>query len=277
MASRLPRWASAAVGPIAVLVLVLVGLGVAQTSPGGRLLHALGISSPSEPYTELALVNPASPGTPAPRATVRVAFWVHNVEGGAHTYRWTATTQAPRRAPIVAALGGLTLADGAADTVQIRIPTGCAGLRSRISVSLGGAHQTIGYWQTCPSQRTLPRVLPRAKQPAASAIVTFVNPAKPGTEHANGTVQFAFKVDNHSGSSQRYRYTAAAETPGHAPAEVAVGSFTLANYYFGIVRLDVPVACTGTRSRISVSVSSTSSGSAHQTIGFFVPCPFSRN
>jgi hypothetical protein len=158
MGSRLPRRASAAVGPIAVLVLVLVGLGVAQTSPGGRLLHALGISSPSEPYTELAFVTPASPGTPAPAATVRVAFWVHNVEGGAHTYRWTATTQAPSRAPIVAASGGLTLADGEVDTINLRIATGCAGSRSRISVSLSsasldGVHQTIGFFLPCPAGR----------------------------------------------------------------------------------------------------------------------------
>jgi hypothetical protein len=151
MGSRMPKRASAAFGPVAILLMVFVGLGVAQTSPGGRLLHALGISSPSEPYTELALVNPASPGTPAPGATVSFAFWVHNVEGSAHMYTWRATTQAPRRAPIVAASGHLTLANGASDTVALRIPTGCVGSQSRINVSLGGAHQTIGFFVRCPS------------------------------------------------------------------------------------------------------------------------------
>ncbi len=132
-----------------VAVLVVVGLGVAQTSPGGRLLRALGISSPSEPYTEIAFVNPGGPWTRAANATVGFAFWVHNVEGSAHTYRWIATTQAPGRAPITAASGRLTLADGASNTVRLRIPVACTGGQSRVNVSLGGAHQTIGFWLPC--------------------------------------------------------------------------------------------------------------------------------
>jgi hypothetical protein len=269
----MPKRASAVLGPVAILFLVFVGLGVAQTSPGGRLLHALGISSPSEPYTELAFVNPASPGTPAPDATVRLAFGVHNVEGSAHMSTWTATTQAPSRAPIIAASGRLTLANGASDTVDLRIPTGCAGAQSRINVSLGGAHQTIGFWLSCPAHRARPRALPRAVPPAPSTVLTFINPAKPGTQHANETVQFAFKVDNHTPSSQSYAWTVTTQTPGRAPIEAATGHFTLPTYYFAVVPVRVRVVCRGTRSHISVSLGSASSGGAHQTIGFFVRCP----
>ena len=85
----------------------------------------------------------------AANATVGFAFWVHNVEGSAHTYRWIATTQAPSRAPITAASGSLTLADGASQTVRLRIRVACTGGRSRVNVSLGGAHQTIGFWLPC--------------------------------------------------------------------------------------------------------------------------------
>jgi len=276
MGSRMPKWASAALGPVAVLVLVLVGLGVAQTSPGGRLLHALGISSPSAPYTELAFVNPASPGTPVPGATVRFAFWVHNVEGSVHMSTWTATTQAPRRAPIVAASGRLTLANGASDTVALRIPTGCAGSQSRINVSLGGAHQTIGFWLSCPAHRARPRARPRAVPPAPSTVLTFINPAKPGTQHANGTVQFAFQVANHTPSSQSYAWTVTTQTRGRAPVEAAAGHFTLPTYYFAVLPVHVRVACTGTRSRISIVVGSASDEGAQQTIHFFVLCPSRR-
>ncbi len=104
-----------------------------------------------------------------------------------------------------------------------------------------------------------------------STVLTFINPARPGTRRAGGTVQFAFKVDNHTGSTQRYRYTATTQTPGRAPVRAAAGTVTLATYHFAVVRLHVRVACAGTRSRISVSL-----GGAHPPIGFWVSCPARR-
>jgi hypothetical protein len=148
--SRPPMRDAAATGVLALVVLLLIGLGLAQTGPGSTLLRAMGIGSPSEPYTELAFADPANPGVPTPLAYVRVRFWVHNVEGTAQTYRWTATTQAPGHAPMAATTGILALADGESATVTTRIPARCSASSSRISVSLGGAHQTISFWQSCP-------------------------------------------------------------------------------------------------------------------------------
>jgi hypothetical protein len=112
--------------------------------------------------------------------------------------------------------------------------------------------------------------------PAPSTVLTFINPTKPGTQQANGTVAFAVKVDNHTGSSQQYQYAAMTQTPGHARVDAATGSFTLANAHYAVASLDVRVVCTGTRSRINVSVGSVSLGGAHQTIGFWLPCQSKR-
>ena len=112
--------------------------------------------------------------------------------------------------------------------------------------------------------------------PASSTVLTFINPTKPGTQQTNGTVEFAFKVDNHTRSSQRYQYAAMTQTTGHAPVDAATGSFTLANAHYAVASLHVRVVCTGTRSRINVSVGSVSLGGAHQTIGFWLPCQSKR-
>jgi hypothetical protein len=102
-------------------------------------------------------------------------------------------------------------------------------------------------------------------------VLTFINPATPGTQHANGTVQFAFKVDNHTPSSQSYAWTVTTQPPGRAPIDAATGHFTLPTYYFAVVPVHVRVVCTGTRSRITVSL-----GSAPPAIGFWWSCPSNR-
>ncbi len=134
----------------AVALLMLIGLGLAQTGVGKAVLRSAGIATPSAPYTELAFVNPADPGTAMPGGDVRVDFWIHNAEGAAHTYRWTAATNPPGRAPSTVTTGVLGLANGASATVATLVPVACASSRSRISVSLGEARQTIGFWESCP-------------------------------------------------------------------------------------------------------------------------------
>jgi len=137
---------------------------------------------------------------------------------------------------------------------------------------LGGLLSTTAL-ASGPALRTPPTKTPAPVSGPAlhSTVLAFINPARPGTRRAGGTVQFAFKVDNHTGSTQRYRYTATTQTPGRAPVRAAAGTVTLATYHFAIVRLHVRVACAATRSRISVSL-----GGAHPPIGFWVSCPARR-
>lgn len=131
------------------MALTLAGLALAQTDPGRELLGDWGLSSPSEPYTELAFARPdVLPAAPT-HGTVQAPFRIRNVEGGSRAYRWTATTREDGGPAAAAASGRVMLADGASTTVRARIPVTCAGERTRVDISLGGAHRTIGFWLHC--------------------------------------------------------------------------------------------------------------------------------
>jgi hypothetical protein len=242
-----------------VAFLITIALIWAPASHARKLIKTLGVESPRAPQTELAYLNPGSPGSLTAASVLRLAFRVRNVGASTHTYRWTVTVGQPGSAAIVAASGRLRLSDDASRAVPLRIPISCTAPRSRVNVSLGSREQTIGFWLPCPAQTAL-------SSPPSTRLL-FINPAKPATRQANGAVRFAFVVDNRSGSTERYRYTATTLTPGRAPVEAAVGSFSLVDDHFGVVRLDVHVVCTGPHSRISVGL-----GSAHRAIGFWVPC-----
>lgn len=136
------------VSVLAVAAVALAGLGLAQTDSGRSALGDWGISSPAEPYTEIAFANPDTLPTRPERGAVTVPVWLHNAEGGTRTYRWTATTR-QEGAAAAATSGRVMLADGASTIVRTRIPVRCSGVRTRIDVSLGGAHRTIGFWLAC--------------------------------------------------------------------------------------------------------------------------------
>ena len=134
---------------VVLAVLVLAGLAVAQTDPGRDLLRDWGVSTPSEPYTEIAFAQSDALPAAAPGGAVVVPFTVHNAEGAARDYRWTATTHGLGEAPAPAASGRLSLADGASTTVRASIPVACAGERMRVDISIGGPHRAIGFWVPC--------------------------------------------------------------------------------------------------------------------------------
>lgn len=249
---------------ITVGLMIFVTRVVAPNSSGRTLVGDSSLASSPKPHRQLAVLNPDGRWSISASSTLRLAFRVRNVEASAHTYRWTVTTHAPGRASMIAASGRLRLADGASQAVRLRIPVACSASRSRVDVSLGGAHQTIGVWLPCPSKRAVPT--------APSTVLAFINPTKPGTQQPDATLQFAFRVANHTPSSQSYGWTAETQTPGRATADAAIGHFTLPSYYFAVVPVHVRVSCMGKRSRISVSLGTGSPDGANQTIGFWLPC-----
>lgn len=111
------------------------------------MLADLGVAAPVEPYTEIAFATPDA--LPTGDGELRVPFTVRNGEGAERAYTWTATTRPAGGTAVPVASGRLTLADGASTTVRARIPVTCAGTRTRVDVSLGGAHRTIGFWLAC--------------------------------------------------------------------------------------------------------------------------------
>lgn len=75
---------------------------------------------------------------------MRVPVAIRNEEGARRAYRWSATVDGA-----AAAAGRVALDDGAEARVAVRVPVACAGARSRVDVSIGGAHRTIGFWLPC--------------------------------------------------------------------------------------------------------------------------------
>lgn len=136
--------------PLAVVAVVAAAsLGFAQSGPGHAVLHSWGISSPLQPYTELALANPDQPSTRVGHGLLRTGFWVHNLEGVARTYGWTVTTRVGGAAARTVASGHFPLVDGASRTLSLVVPAICAASRERVDVSLTGTGETVGFWVDC--------------------------------------------------------------------------------------------------------------------------------
>ena len=130
--------------------IVLLAAVAAQTAVGKSVLRDAGVLGSPQAYTELEFVQPAklpaqlTPGT----HRLTVPFRIHNVEGGAHTYRWS----------VVAIAGGQTqrlagarqdLAEGQSRYLHPRVPVTCSGGRVRIEVRLADPSQSIGFWVNC--------------------------------------------------------------------------------------------------------------------------------
>jgi hypothetical protein len=249
---------------ITVGIPILVLRVVAPLSGGRTLAADSRAASSPHPHNEGAVLRPGGQWKILEASTLRMAFSVHNVGLGARAVHWIVTTHAPDRPPIVAASGHLNLSGGAARTVGLRVRVSCSARRLRVGVSLGGAGKTIGAWLACRP--------PGAASIVPRTLVTLVNPTRPPTRQQDGIVRFTVKIDNHTGSSQRYRYVATTQTPGHLPVEVASGSFALETAYYMTLRLQIRDVCAGTRSRITISIGTGSPRRPTETVGFWVPC-----
>ena len=159
----------------AVVALLLVAVGLAQTSAGRRLARSVGLAAPAEPFTELyfadqAAIAASTEGYVHGATRQRVGFVIRNSEHHTMTYAWTLTSDGASRGA-----GTVRVRAGASATVRRSIATGCrfrfsqpaaggAGkpaastegpLRStgparvRISVSLSRPRRSIDYWLAC--------------------------------------------------------------------------------------------------------------------------------
>ena len=147
MRTRSAKQLIAAVATAAIVVLAAV---LAQTAFGKSVLRDAGLLGSPQGYTELEFVQPAKlPAQIAPGTRrLRVPFRIHNVEGGAHTYRWS----------VVAIRDGQTqrlagarqdLAKGQSRYLDPHVPLTCSGGRVRVEVRLADPAQSIGFWVKC--------------------------------------------------------------------------------------------------------------------------------
>lgn len=134
-----PRWRVAR-SPIrrrrvatgSMLVLLLAAVAFAQTPAGKRAGRSAGLYAPSEPYTELAFVDPAAvaaatEGSRPVGSHVTVSFSVRSMEHSDTLQPWVITSSGGTKVA-----GAIRLAPGERIVVHQRILTGCAAPLSTV-------------------------------------------------------------------------------------------------------------------------------------------------
>jgi hypothetical protein len=135
----------------AVVAVVVLAIGVAQTAAGKSVLSQAGLTGGEDRYTELAFARPtAVPDYVSDKpADLELPFAIRNAEGERRDYRWSLVVVS-RRGTKTLDRGRLTLAAGASGTVGQRVKLRCAGDRVRVEVRLERPRQSIGAWIRCP-------------------------------------------------------------------------------------------------------------------------------
>ncbi len=141
------RWRAA----VAVLALIVLAVGIAQTSAGHSLLAKAGLFAQPVSYTSLAFQQPQS--LPAQltsrRASVPVSFVIANEGHAPRTYRWTLSLgqgTLTRRM----ATGSIRLASGQRSALTRVAQVACTGQQVSLVVSLAYPAESIHAWATCP-------------------------------------------------------------------------------------------------------------------------------
>ena len=137
-------------GVAAAAAAVLVLLAAAQTGAGRSVLRHAGLTSPAEPYTELAFARPSElpQRLPSGRTRVSVPFALHNAEGSLRTYAWTIEALSAGRRTVLAR-GRVQAAAGQLASVTRPFVARCRGGRTRVEVRLAQPAEPIGFWAQC--------------------------------------------------------------------------------------------------------------------------------
>jgi hypothetical protein len=137
---------------LALVALVVVCAGFAQTSPGHALLRDAGLYTVPASYAELAFTNSGDlPDAPTAKGQVPVSFSVHNVSGSSAAYRWSiAVTRAGKSQVKAAGTVGVP-AQGTA-TVTKTVTAACGTAPSlQVAVRLASPAESIDFSVTCPA------------------------------------------------------------------------------------------------------------------------------
>lgn len=139
---------------LALIAIVLVYAGGAQTGRGRDVLSRLGLSVQADRYTALSFTDPNGLGEQK-GDPVTARFAVANHEGEDRDYQWTVSVgDGDDRRTVTEGVSAAD--DGATIVVDPVVPNPCptsdgsaAPTRERITVSLAAPAQSIGFWLTC--------------------------------------------------------------------------------------------------------------------------------
>jgi hypothetical protein len=137
---------------VALVVLLLVGAGVAQTGEGHVLLQDAGLVQGPSSYTELAFTTPGSLPSQltSSHAPINVLFGIHDSSGSSRIYQWSIVLVRSGRSDVEASGTVSTSVQGTA-TVAKTVTAACVGGRLQVVVRLVSPAESIAFWVTCPS------------------------------------------------------------------------------------------------------------------------------
>lgn len=132
---------------VLIIVLILVAVGLAQTSTGQSVLRSLGLTARHSGFT--ALYFPYAAELPAAKSGRRghqqVVFVISNREGRRMSYDWRVSVSGQG----VRLIGTDALPPGHDVRISQRLALRCPAGRKRVTVSLISPAQSIGYWVRC--------------------------------------------------------------------------------------------------------------------------------
>jgi len=143
-----PRWR----GTLAALAVVVLAVGLAQTSAGHSLLRKAGLFERPASYTTLAFQHPQSlPQLASAQTDVPVSFVISNVGRTPRTYQWTLSVAQGSQDRRVAT-GSIRLAPGHRTALTRAAHVVCAQPRVSLVVSLVQPAESIHAWAACPAR-----------------------------------------------------------------------------------------------------------------------------
>ena len=137
---------------VLVVALLLLCVGLAQTSQGHVLLGDAGLYEPPASYTELTFTTPGDlPSTlPSSNSPIDVSFNIHNVSGAARSYQWSVVLTKTSQSHVKAS-GTVTAPAQGRVTVAKSVAMACVGGRLQVLVRLASPAESVDFWVTCPA------------------------------------------------------------------------------------------------------------------------------
>jgi hypothetical protein len=137
---------------VLVVALVLLCVGLAQTSQGHVLLSDAGLYEPPASYTELTFTTPGDlPSTlPSSNSPIDVSFSIHNVSGAARSYQWSVVLTKTSQSHVKAS-GTVTAPAQGRVTVTKSVAMACVEGRLQVLVRLASPAESVDFWVTCPA------------------------------------------------------------------------------------------------------------------------------
>jgi hypothetical protein len=135
----------------ALIALVVICAGGAQTSQGHALLRDAGLYKVPASYTELAFTNSdALPDAPTAKGQVPVSFSIHNVSGSSSAYQWSIAVVRAGKSQ-VKATGTVGVPVQGTATVSKTVTEACGTAPNlEVVVRLASPAESIDFFVTCP-------------------------------------------------------------------------------------------------------------------------------